>query len=327
MRPALRRCPPTPLRLGIVLLLSLSALVFGGRQPAAAVSLGSRAPHAQGVAALPALAITTPPGSLPDGMYGIPYPTTTLAATGGTPPYRWTRSSGAFPSGLVLSSAGVVSGEPGAAGTFIFTVNVRDSSSPAQTATQQLNITIAAPPALVITTTTLPGGAAGAAYSQTLAAAGGAPPYTWTRSSGTFPSGLVLSSAGVISGEPSAAGTFIFTVRVTDSSSPAQIATQQLSITIAAPPTLVVTTTALPGGTARTAYSQTLAATRGTPPYRWTRSGGTFPSGLVLSSAGVVSGNPHAAGTFIFTVRVTDSSSPAQTTTQQLSITIAAPRR
>jgi hypothetical protein len=130
------------LRLGIALLLSLSALIFGGRQPAAAVSLGSRAPHVQGVASVPVLVITTT--TLPGGAAGTAY-SRTLAATRGTPPYKWTKNSGTFPSGLVLSSAGVVSGEPHAAGTFTFTVRVTDSSSPAQTATQQLNITIAAP--------------------------------------------------------------------------------------------------------------------------------------------------------------------------------------
>ena len=54
------------------------------------------------------------------------------------------------------------------------------------------------------------------AYSKTLAAKGGTAPYTWAIMSGTQPSGLSLSSAGVLSGTPSSAATFTFTARVTD---------------------------------------------------------------------------------------------------------------
>src|SRR5208283_4784413 len=96
------------------------------------------------------------------------------------------------------------------------------------TATQALSITINA--ALTITTTSLPGGEAGVGYSQTLAASGGTTPYTWSVSAGTLPAGLSLSSAGVISGTPTTAGTSSFTVQVADSAGGK--ATQALSITI-----------------------------------------------------------------------------------------------
>ena len=63
-----------------------------------------------------------------------------LAASGGTPPYSWSVVSGSLPPGLSLSSAGVISGTPVLAGTFSFTVQVADSSSPPMTATAQLSI-------------------------------------------------------------------------------------------------------------------------------------------------------------------------------------------
>jgi hypothetical protein len=84
---------------------------------------------------------------------------------------------------------------------------------------------------LTITTTSLPGGAVGASYSATLAASGGTPPYTWSIASGALPTGLSLNgSSGVISGTPTATGTFSFTARVTDSA--AQTATKSLSIAV-----------------------------------------------------------------------------------------------
>jgi len=78
-----------------------------------------------------------------------------------------------------------------------------------------LTETVVAP--LAITTTTLPGGSLGVAYTATLTATGGVAPYTWSLASGTLPTGLTLSSAGVISGTPTAAGSATFTVQCSDS--------------------------------------------------------------------------------------------------------------
>jgi len=58
-----------------------------------------------------------------------------------------------------------------------------------------------------------------------------ATPFTWTVDSGSLPPGLSLSSGGAITGTPTAAGTFNFTLRVTDATG--LTATQALSITIA----------------------------------------------------------------------------------------------
>jgi hypothetical protein len=68
----------------------------------------------------------------------------------------------------------------------------------------------------------LPNGKTGSTYSANLATSltitGGTPPYVWSLSSGTLPTGLTLSPAGVLSGTPSGAGTFNFTFTVKDSS-------------------------------------------------------------------------------------------------------------
>jgi len=92
--------------------------------------------------------------------------------------------------------------------------------------------TLTSPAPLTITTTSLPNGTVGAPYSQTLAASGGTTPYTWSIASGTLPAGLLLSSAGVISGTPTAAsGPTFITFQVSDSTSGA--ATKSLLVTVA----------------------------------------------------------------------------------------------
>jgi len=89
-------------------------------------------------------------------------------------------------------------------------------------------------PPLAVSTTALSDGTVGSAYSQSLSASGGTGPYTWTVSAGALPAGLNLSTAGVISGPPTTAGSSSFTVTVTDAAAPAATATKALSIKIAA---------------------------------------------------------------------------------------------
>ena len=92
------------------------------------------------------------------------------------------------------------------------------------------------PSALNIATQTPAQGAEGDPYSQELSAYGGVSPYTWSVDSGALPPGFSLnSSSGVLGGTAPAgsAGTYNFTVRVTDSQSPVKAyQTASLSITI-----------------------------------------------------------------------------------------------
>ena len=93
---------------------------------------------------------------------------------------------------------------------------------------------------LVVSTTSLSNGTVGSAYSQSLTATGGTAPYTWMAASGVLPAGLNLSTAGVISGTPTAAGSANFTVSVTDSASPAATATMALTLNVTAVPAATV---------------------------------------------------------------------------------------
>ena len=247
---------------------------------------------------------------------GSPY-SVTLSATGGATPYSWSLSAGALPGGLTLSSAGLLSGTPNIAGTFGFTAKITDAD--AHTASAPLQITVA-PAVLMISTSTLPNGQVGATYSITLAATGGATPYRWSLSAGALPSGLTLSSAGVLSGTPAAAGTFSFTVTITDAGT--QTASALLQITVASAP-LMITTSVLPNGEINAAYVATLSATGGRAPYTWSLTTGALPTGLTLdSSTGAISGTPSQAVTNTpLTFKVADSTSPTALT-QSVNLTL-----
>ena len=247
------------------------------------------------------LTITT--ASLPDASAGAPY-SQTLAASGGAPPYSWSIASGTLPEGVALNaSTGLLSGIPLESGTSTFTVQVRDAAG--RQASRTYRVDTAA--GLVITTApVLPAGTAGSAYEQALAAAGGRAPYTWSVASGSLPGGLALdASTGGLAGNPTGAGVFEFTVRVSDGS--ASAATKAFTLSIA-PPLVISTAPGLPGGGAGSAYAQPLSAAGGLPPYTWSIAAGGLPPGLQLDpAAGMIGGTPTAAGAFGFTARVTDS--------------------
>ncbi|MEA4969820.1 MAG: X2-like carbohydrate binding domain-containing protein [Candidatus Pelethousia sp.] len=178
----------------------------------------------------PATAPSITTASLPDGTVSTEYSQTILAT--GTAPITWSKESGDLPDGIDLESDGDLSGTPTVVGTFNFTVRATNTAG---SDTQAFSIVISsAPPtgtAPSITTTTLPGGTVGTAYSQTLTANGDAP-ITWSKEIGNLPGGLTLSSGGLISGTPTASGTFNFTVKATNGTAPD--ATKALSIVVTA---------------------------------------------------------------------------------------------
>jgi hypothetical protein len=183
-------------------------------------------------------------------------------------------------------------------------------------------------PAITTPAGALPGATFGAAYTTPLAATGGIPPYTWTISQGALPAGLAISSTtGAISGSPTTGGTASFTVKLTDSGSPALTASTAFTITTVYP-TLAITTSSLPHGTEGTAYNTTLAATGGTGTgYTYSVVSGTGLSavGLSLSSAGVITGTPTTGETSIpVTVQVTDSGGNTATATFSVTVTAVA---
>jgi hypothetical protein len=240
-------------------------------------------------------------GILPSGTVNVSY-SSKLSVSGGLPPYTWSVSNGTLPAGLTLSSVGILSGMPTAAGSSTVTIIVADSAHASGTLT--VTLVVADGTISITTPSPLASGALGVAYSATLAATGGTAPYTWSLASGSLPGGVTLSSAGVIAGTPTTYGPSTFTVKATDSAPTPASATASFSLQVSGGP-LAITTTALPQGTQGTPYSAQLAATGGTPPYKWTmNSPSPIPAGLSFSSAGLLAGTPTGVGnvTPIFTV-------------------------
>jgi len=154
----------------------------------------------------------------------------------------------------------------------------------------------------------LAAGTTGVAYSQTVTASGGTAAYAYSIASGILPTGLSLVPAtGVISGTPTAAGTYAFTISALDSRGCAGSAAY--SITISCPAISITTATASPAVTQYVAYSTSLSVTGGTAPRTWSIVGNPLPTGLSINaSTGVISGTATGApGAYTITVQVLDT--------------------
>ncbi|HKP53614.1 MAG TPA: putative Ig domain-containing protein [Chloroflexia bacterium] len=209
-------------KLGISILVTLvTTLALGvGLSPAA------------NVAAAEPLVITTT--SLGDGNVGTSYVNFITSSGGQGTPHRFKVISGKLPDGLRMADSygmqsTVITGTPTRVQTTTFTVRVQDQTG--HTATRTFTITINPTRPLVITndSSTLWPGTVGSSYATSFTADGGTQPYRWSIVAGQLPPGLRLSG-NVVSGTPTAAGTFTFTARVTDNGG--QQASQQFTITI-----------------------------------------------------------------------------------------------
>ncbi len=175
---------------------------------------------------------------------------------------------------------------------------------------------------LAISTSSLPDAVVNKSYSATLAATGGATPYTWVITSGTLPSGISMTSSGTLSGTPTTSGAVNISVQVTDSQKPIP-AVASTGLTLKVNDVLALTTTTLPNASVNIPYQQSLTATGGSTPYKWSITSGSLPAGLTLDpSYGVIYGTPTTQSTSNFTVQVADSESPPVTLTQPLTLTV-----
>ncbi|HVE65231.1 MAG TPA: choice-of-anchor L domain-containing protein, partial [Thermoanaerobaculia bacterium] len=165
------------------------------------------------------------PATLASASQGVAY-TQTFTVLGGVPrPYTFTVTSG-LPAGLTLSPTGTLSGVPAQSGTFSFTVTATDANG---CATSQA-YTLAVCAVLTVTPASLAGGTVGVPYSQTVGGSGGTAPFAFAVTAGTLPPGLTLSGAGALTGTPSAAGSYTFTVTATDAGGCTGVATYTVRV-------------------------------------------------------------------------------------------------
>ena len=210
---------------------------------------------------------------------------------------------------IYASAAGFV-------GTDTFNYTIVDPAGVASTATVTVSVA-----AILITPATLPGGQVGTSYSQQLSASGGTGPYTFAVASGILPAGVSLSTGGMLSGTPTAGGSFTFTIQAKDSGT--RTGSQQYTLTLNAA-TITVSPASLPAATVGAAFNQSVAASGGTAAYTFAIASGNLPAGVSLSTGGKLSGTPTAGGSFTFTIAATDSStgSGPYTGSQQVTLTV-----
>jgi len=214
--------------------------------------------------------------------------------------------TGALPAGITLNSTtGVLSGTPTVPGTFPITVTATDTNGCFGTSSYTLTINCQT---ITVTNPGVTTGTVDAPFSQTFTQSGVGThtPATFTINSGTLPSGLTLSSAGVLSGTPGQPGSFPITVKVTDANGCMGISpTYTLVIGCQ---TITVTNPATNTGTAGVAFSQTFTQSGvGTHTPATFTTASTLPAGFTLSAAGVLSGTTTQHGTFPIIVTVTDA--------------------
>jgi hypothetical protein len=308
-----------PTGISATLAVSLEALSLADKGATATVTID--------VVIAPSFGTTLPP----NGANGVPY-SFPVTVTGGVAPLTLTIGSGSLPAGLTISQSGTISGKPTGANTSnTFQVQVQDSGNPPiKVLSPQYTINISAPPPLsIVSSGALLGATLNTAYPPTsIVTSGGVTPFTWSKTSGNFPPGLTFNTtSGQITGTPTMAGVFQFTLQVVDSAIPPQTAATPapLSITVSGPPPLQVTPSVLPVGSVATPYSTAVQATGGVQPYTWSVNSGQLPAGLTLNPAsGEITGTPIlVSGTPVsFTLGVKDSETVPMTASRTFSISI-----
>jgi hypothetical protein len=160
---------------------------------------------------------------LPDATLNQPYEQNILAK-GGTPPISFSTPDAAkLPHNLSLSGKGVIQGTPDKLGQSAFSVTVKDSSAPPQTATGDITINVGPAGAPLTVSSQLADATANQAYQQRLMVRGGTAPVTFsTPDPAKLPHNLNLSPNGVIQGTPDKPGSSEFSVTAQDSSIPSQ---------------------------------------------------------------------------------------------------------
>jgi subtilase family serine protease len=159
-------------------------------------------------------------------------------------------------------------------------------------------------------TVTNPGsktGTVGTATSLQISATDSASGQTLTYSATGLPTGLSISTSGLISGTPSAAGSYSVTVTAKDTTGASGSATFTWTINAATGNTVTVTNPGSKTGTVGTATSLQISATDSASGQTLTYSATGLPAGLSISTSGLISGTPTTAGTYSVTVTAKDT--------------------
>lgn len=251
--------------------------------------------------------------NLTGGEQGIAY-STTVAATGVPKPTYAINSTSTLPAGLSLNGiTGAISGTPTVYGNFSFVVSAINSKGVTD---RTFNLTLIKQRVAPTFTgnAALPAAEVASPYTTTLTADGEPAPTFTVTSGSTLPAGLNLdATSGVLSGTPSANGSFSFFITATNSKGSAN---RSYTLNVAKTRVAPAFTSAgqLADGEQNTAYSTTIT-TSGEPAPSLAITSGAIPTGLSLNTTtGVLSGIPSVYGSFSFTLSATNSLASASRT-------------
>lgn len=256
------------------------------------------------------LEITTE--EFPPALQGLNY-VFELEGQGGIPPYFWSIHQGDLPTGFSLSAGGVLSGMTDETGPSPLIVKLTDSQGGVVTA--PLSLIVEEHGLYITSPSQLPQVQGGDAVAYQFEAIGGEQPYFWGLADGAMPSGIVLSSGGLMTGTPTDAGIFEFTLKAFDNGAPPLVDTKTFQMTATIPPLEIVGSPELDLFVTKVIvlpmifiienfpvpYDVQLDATGGKQPHEWSEDplpglvagfipNSGIPDGLSLSDDGVLSG-------------------------------------
>jgi hypothetical protein len=276
---------------------------------------------ATSIAVAPA-SLTVDPSSLPGAVSGYLY-TANLELSGAVGTATFELASGSLPSGLTMSSVGVISGTPSGSGLSTFSVTGTDGDGFSTTASYQVLVEESTTSAgITISPATLPSTAIGSYYDQQLSASGGTAPYSWAVTAGEPPEGFAMTSGGLVHGHWNEGESGQFTVMVTDSTGAATEATFDMVVQSQG---VLISPAALAVPTIDYGQSdpQVFTGSGGTAPYSWQNVGGSLPYGMSLSLSDdtlTLEGTAQQSGTFTFTLNVADADNNLASQTYTLTV-------
>lgn len=250
--------------------------------------------------------------SIPNFVVGATYSQQLTVISGSAVTWSLDDDSGPLPAGVTLSDSGLISGTPtagyanNAAQTLIFNASNAGGSD-------SVSITVSAFIAPPVGSTINSSATVNKTYSYQFPKSGNPAP-TFSISSGSLPTGLTLSTTGLVSGTVTSTANTTATIKATNS-----VGSSTYTLNIAVYTTPVITTTAFENPTQGVDYSDYISP-YGDPIYSITA--GALPSGITMDSYGYISGIAKANGTFTFTITAKNQ---AGQSSKSFTMTIAAP--
>ena len=251
--------------------------------------------------------------NLPNGTIEFPY-SSRLRVIGGTPGYTMSQTGGQLPNGLVANASTLtVSGTPHESGGFGPTLTFVDSANHTLQTSSFFSIFGVLNKININTGSDFGSFTPGNGFSRQLTAstfACCATGLTWTLIDGALPSGISLTSGGLLSGTLTTAGVYNFLIRAADAGDANTFSARQFTLNVS--PLGLSTSTSLPFGNVGTPYSTPLVVTGATGSVTWTVAAFNYlPPGLSLvptpGGGTSIAGTPAAPGFFGFTLLAADA--------------------